>query len=135
MADNLPATQFSTAICMNSLPYLNPIERKLQEVQETQLSMITTLMAENAVLQDIPQFMTLFAIIKQIPEYLAKISKLRNEMRLINQRVANLKRRALIVQDKKTKASLRSATIRDKQNSRERELLAAQMATKKEPPK
>lgn len=123
--------QLSMALFLSIYPQLSMIENKLTEVQDSQIDMLTTLMNENETLKDNPQLQALYQIVRRIPEYRAKVDRLRTEMRMINDRTADLKQRTLVVKEKKMKENEQAKIQQERENIRERrELLAATVTPK-----
>mmetsp|Transcript_31553 Transcript_31553/g.49297 ORF Transcript_31553/g.49297 Transcript_31553/m.49297 type:complete len:147 (-) Transcript_31553:831-1271(-) len=123
--------QLSMALFLSIYPQLSVIESKLSEVQDSQIEMLTTLMNENEALKDNPQLLALQQIVRRIPEYRVKVDRLKTEMRIINMRTAELKQRSLALKEKKMKENEQAKIQRERENIRERELLAAKVAPKK----
>eukprot|EP00008_Paramoeba_atlantica_P006861 CAMPEP_0201487298 /NCGR_PEP_ID=MMETSP0151_2-20130828/12200_1 /ASSEMBLY_ACC=CAM_ASM_000257 /TAXON_ID=200890 /ORGANISM="Paramoeba atlantica, Strain 621/1 / CCAP 1560/9" /LENGTH=164 /DNA_ID=CAMNT_0047872297 /DNA_START=290 /DNA_END=781 /DNA_ORIENTATION=- len=119
----------SSALVFAIFPHLNQVEKKLIEIEESQKDMIQILTKENEAMKDVPQLLALQQVLRRIPEYRAKVEKLRRDMKIISARSKDLKRRSLAIKEVKDREARHTRTVRDQANIRERQLLAASIAS------
>eukprot|EP01113_Clastostelium_recurvatum_P006455 TRINITY_DN1290_c0_g1_i2.p1 TRINITY_DN1290_c0_g1~~TRINITY_DN1290_c0_g1_i2.p1 ORF type:complete len:191 (-),score=53.51 TRINITY_DN1290_c0_g1_i2:26-598(-) len=105
-------------------PPLDQVSAKLQELNESQLTMIAKLQSETTKITTLPDIELITQTLSQVNTYQSKAAQLRRDMSALSERMAKLKKRAAAAQQRKVQAEAHIADQRDKMMARERQLTA-----------